>query len=406
MGLFRIRDFTLLFSSRNVSRMGDHFTFGALLVLVAISSKNSPVALAVISAASFAPTAFFGWAAGVYADRLDKRTAMVVADLARMVLVGLVFFAHSFVGVVVLAFLLKLMTPLYQSAYRALMPVVVGEGDVLMQANALDQTAANIVDLVGYGLGGLFIISVGVRPAFFFDSATYLVSAGLIALVRTRLIGASSGTKRRPTFLEDLTQGVRTVFRLPIPRSLLVQIGVACLPIGVFNSLVILLLPDVYHVSSKLFPYFMALQGAAMAIGGTVLTKWPNRFQKRHLINMGLAGTGVATVVVSLVSSAGLGMLFYFLLGFGNIAFLVPLRTWYQQNLPRDVRGRGMSVFSSVVNLMLFIGTLGAGPFGAALGVGSALAVAGAVFCATGFAGYFLKATRQSPSAGETVLGG
>lgn len=407
MDLFRIRDFRWLFLSTNVSRLGTNFTTGALMVLVALSSHGSPQAQAEIMAATLAPTAFFGWAAGVYADRLDKKTSMVMADIARMIFIASVFFAHAFTLLLVLAFFVNLLNPLYDSAFRALLPIVVGEGDDYMRANALMQSAKNFLEVVGYGLGGVFIALIGTRPAFLFDALTFLASAAFVSLIRTHFARKLSGEGKRPTFIQDLVEGARTIFRLPVPRALITQIGIVCLPIGVYNSLLILILPDVYHVSAKLFPYFLAVQGLSMTLGGLYFAKYPNRFSKRHLINLGLVASGVAGVLFTLVPNAFEGAAVYFLLGLGNIVFLVPFITWFRGSLPADVRGRGVAAYSSISSLMMFIGTLIAGPIGGAVGVGKAVLLASLGFIAVGLLGYLARATRErhEPSLAETAQG-
>lgn len=378
--------------------MGDRFTQGALLILVATLSHGSPVAVSLMAAATFAPGALFGWFTGVLVDRMEKRTSMILADVVRFALILIVFFVHSFAWLLALGFLVRLMWNFYFNAYDTLMPAAVGEGDALLKANAVDQTAANVIDLLGYGLAGVFIFLVGVRPAFMFDAATYLVSALLIFFVPLRMAGMKTLGKVQG-FFEDLKEGVHAVTRLSVPRSLLAQLGIACLPIGVFNALLILLLPDVYHVTTKLYPYLAAVQGVSMAVGGSLMAKWADRLPKRHMINIGLAGTGVTTALIGIVPSYMGGLVLYFIMGFFNIAFLIPILTWYQQSVPATLRGRGMSVYSAVTNLALLISTLAAGPLGVAVGVSHAVFVSGLVFALVGILGYAFKVTRPEPTS-------
>ena len=400
MGLLRIRDFKWLFLSFSVSRLGTNFTTGALAVLVVLSSHGSPVAQAEIVAATLAPTAFFGWAAGVYVDRWDKRTSMIIADISRMVFITLVFFAHVFAWLLALAFLVNLLQPLYDSSHRSLMPIVVGEGEDFTRAIALTQSARNFLDVVGYGLGGAFIALLGTRSAFLFDAATYLASFMMVLKIQTRSMRTIDGGGPKPTFLQDLREGARAVFHLPVPRALLTQMAIACLPIGVYNALLILILPNVYHLSSKFFPYFLAVEGLAMVLGGLFLTKYPSRFPKRVLINGGLVSCGVLGALFALAPNAIVGGAVYFLFGLSNNIFLIPLITWYRTSLPSEVRGRGIAAYSSIVNLVMFLGTLIAAPLGETVGVQAAVIMGAAGFLMVGIAGFFARATRESGNPG------
>lgn len=398
MGLLRLRDFLLLFLSRNISRLGDSFTSGALIVFAAITSHNSPVAVSLVWAATYAPRSFFSFVAGVYAERWDKRTAMIAADLLRMVLVAGLYFAPNLVVLVVLAFCVNMVRPLYTTAYQALLPNVVGRGDELMQANSLNQSAGSVADVVGFAFGGAAIALVGVRPPFLFDALTYLVSAILLGGVVQRLAGDATA-KAKASFLHDLTHGAATVFRSALSRSLILQMVAVSLPLGVFNAIVILLLPQAYHASAKLFPYFEAVQGAGMAFLGVALAKWPRAVGRRHLVNLGFAVTGMAVVGMALVPTVSWGMVMYFALGLGNVAFSAALVTWYRQSLPDEIRARGMSIYSSLINLPIFLGAVLSGPIVLAAGLVPTVAVAGVLFVAVGGAGYFIRATREGEVA-------
>ncbi len=397
MDLFRNRNFLLLTLSRNISRFGDRFTLAALLILVVEMSHGSPVDVALISAASLAPSALLGWFIGPLVDRLERRTSMLFADWARFLTVGLMFWAPNLLTLIVLAFLTNAVWEFYRAAYQAVVPVVVGTGQELTRANGLDQSLANGIDVVGYLLVGLFILVAGVRPAFLIDAATFLASALLISVfpVRVKAPGQAPG----PGYLTELKEGMRAAIGQPVSRTLLVQIATACLPIGAFNALLILLLPDVFHVSATLYPYLPAVQGVSMVLGGMLMTRYPNRVGRRHLINIGLAGSGLMTGLLGVVPSFGAALGLYFMLGFCNIAFLVPLLTWYQQSVDGAVRGRAMAIYAALTSLSLLVSTLLAGPLALAIGVAPAVVLSGALFAAVGLAGYLARSTRSQPEA-------
>ncbi|MHB1505078.1 MAG: MFS transporter [Sulfobacillus sp.] len=392
MDLLRNRNFLLLTLSRNISRFGDRFTLAALLILVVQISHGSPVDIALIGAAALAPSALLGWFIGPLVDRLERRTSMIFADLVRFVAVGAMFFAPNLISLMVLAFLANGVWEFYRAAYQAVLPVVVGTGDQLTRAHGLDQSLANGIDVIGYALVGLFILVAGVRPAFLIDAATFLASAVLIRsfAVRVKAPGRTIG----PGYLAELKAGMKAVSGQPLPRALLSQIAIACLPIGAFNALLVLLLPDVFHVSATLYPYLPAVQGVSMVLGGMLLTRYPSRVSRRHLINIGLAGSGLITALLGVVPSFVTALGLYFVLGFFNIAFLVPLLSWYQQSFESKVRGRAMAIYAAATSLSLLVATLVAGPVAQAIGVGRAVLFSGIVFAAVGVGGYLTTATR------------
>lgn len=397
MDLLRNRNFLLLTLSRNISRFGDRFTLAALLILVVEMSHGSAVDVALISAASLAPSALLGWFIGPLVDRMERRTSMMMADLVRFVTVGAMFFAPSLATLMVLAFLTNAVWEFYRAAYQAVVPVVVGTDAQLTRANGLDQSLSNTIDVVGYALVGVVILFAGVRSAFLVDAATFLASALLIASFSVRV--QAPGHAPGPGYLAELKGGVQTVAGQPVARTLLAQIAIACLPIGAFNTLLVLLLPDLFHVSVSFYPYLLAVQGVSMVLGGMLMTRYPQRIGRRHLINAGLAGTGLVTALMGVIPSFALALVLYFLLGLFNIAFLVPLLSWYQQSVDSRVRGRAMAIYASSTNLAMLLSTLAAGPLAMAVGVGRVVLMSGVVFTAVGVAGYLARSTRDQPQA-------
>jgi hypothetical protein len=86
--------------------------------------------------------------------------------------------------VVALVFLLAAVSSFFRPARAAALPRVVPAED-LLTANSAMWVADTATDLVGYGLGGLFVAFLGssLALAFWLDGASYLASAALVAAI-------------------------------------------------------------------------------------------------------------------------------------------------------------------------------------------------------------------------------
>lgn len=84
--VLRIPDFRRLFLAQAVSDIGDGMTYLALYLLV-MELTGSTAAIAFISILVAIPPVTIGLFAGAYADRLDRRRIMLVADTLRGVIV-------------------------------------------------------------------------------------------------------------------------------------------------------------------------------------------------------------------------------------------------------------------------------------------------------------------------------
>ena len=184
----RHRDFRFLWAGMTISLLGD----GIFLIAMAWQAYeiwNAPAALSVLGIAMTIPTIAFLLPAGVLSDRLDRRSIMLCADLARaaiitvlaaLALTGVLAFWH----LVVLVALYGVGTAFFAPAFEAIVPDIVPP-DQLPAANSLDQFVKPIaLRLVGPALGGGLVAAVGTGAAFAIDAASFVVSAAAIALMR------------------------------------------------------------------------------------------------------------------------------------------------------------------------------------------------------------------------------
>lgn len=187
---FRHQDFRLLWAGMTVSLVGD----GVFLIAMAWQAYelwNAPAALSLLGIGMTIPTIAFLLPAGVLSDRLDRRSLMLCADIARAVIIGALA-ALSLTGLLtfwqllVIVALYGVATAFFTPAFEAIVPDIV-PGPDLAAANALDQFVRPItLRLAGPALGGVLVASIGTGAAFAVDAATFIVSAIAILLMRPR----------------------------------------------------------------------------------------------------------------------------------------------------------------------------------------------------------------------------
>ena len=80
------RDFVLLQVGQTLSTIGSE-SVGIAYPLLVLAVTGSPAQAGVVGFARIVPWALFGFAAGVVADRLNRKRVMIVSDLIRIVAV-------------------------------------------------------------------------------------------------------------------------------------------------------------------------------------------------------------------------------------------------------------------------------------------------------------------------------
>ncbi len=188
LAVFRNRNFTLLWSSSMASQLGDHLNLMALTALIFAMSGGEIKGLefSKILLLASAPVLIFGPVSGVYADRLNRKTMMIVSDLLRAGLVVLIpFVASSMTPVYIIVFVIFTINRFYLSAKSSAIPQIV-RGDQLMSANSLLNVAMVMTIVLGPAGGGMLVERFGHNVGFFADAGTYVVSALLVMFITLR----------------------------------------------------------------------------------------------------------------------------------------------------------------------------------------------------------------------------
>jgi MFS family permease len=215
-----------LWSSSGLSNLADG-VFKIALPLLAVQLTQSPTAVAGLSVAATLPWLLFALTAGALADRLDRRTLMLWANLSRAllpaVLVSLILLGFGSMGALyVVALMVGVAETLYDTSAQSIMPQVVHR-DQLSRANgrlyAVELTANQFV---GPPLGGL-LVAIGVVAGLAVPAALWLAAVGGLLLVP----GVFRIEREQKTTLRfDIGEGLRFLWNQKILRTLAVMTGV------------------------------------------------------------------------------------------------------------------------------------------------------------------------------------
>lgn len=211
--LLMTRDFGLVWSGQLISQIGDGISKLALLWFV-YAITGSPLKTSIIGLLQTIPPIVLGPVIGVYVDRLPKKLLLIVSDLLRALLIGLIpclIPVESFTVTVLYALVLlhAIATAVFGPALTAAIPAIVPKTQ-FTAANALLQSTTSLGIIFGPALSGLGIAAYGSQEVLCLNAATYMVSAGFLLFVRfadplPKGLPAVAST----TLLEDLREGLR-----------------------------------------------------------------------------------------------------------------------------------------------------------------------------------------------------
>ncbi len=363
------REVALLWAGQVLSQAGDSVYMIALMwMMLDLTGSKAVTGLAAMSA--YLPTLVLGLVAGVVADRYNRRTTMVVADLTRaslVMVIPLMAWAGRLEGgqgalvLGIVTFLVACVSTLFNPARDALIPDIAAEGRLTL-ANGLIQTSWQLAMFVGPLLAGLLIPVMGITWLFSFDSATFVLSMLFILLlpstvgrVRPRS-GPGSGAWSRAA------QGLRHVFTDPRLRGLawitatynLLLMGLAFVGTPVYVREVLDGRPETYA-------WLQAVYAGGMLPGVALAHVLSRRFRAGTLVLVGIILDGLTFTPFFFIRTVPVALLFMGLHSVVIPLILVPRTTLVQALVPRELWGR---VFSIVNVCIVGFSALGAAMVG------------------------------------------
>jgi NRE family putative nickel resistance protein-like MFS transporter len=215
--------FVRLFWAHTISLVGTAIGTAAIALLAEdLNEGSGPRVLGYTLTIRIIVFLFLGPFAGSLSERIGRKLQMIVSDILRALVMVSLFFVNAEWQLYFLAFVLHLSSALFTPIYKSIIPGVVGE-KLYPKALAYGTVAYNISDILGMLAGGLLIFYFGFEIGFGVDAASFLLSAGLIAIVPFSSAGRKKEKQRTKVFF-----GIRRMFAVPeLRRSLMLSLQVS-----------------------------------------------------------------------------------------------------------------------------------------------------------------------------------
>ncbi len=198
-----------------ISQAGDWFNYiGIFVLLTRLTGSGEAISWFLI--AKFIPTTILGPAAGVVADRFNRKIILICCDLSRvLVVLGylLVREADQVYLIFILALVQESLWSFWHPARQAVLPDICSREE-LSTANGLSGASWSVMLALGAAAGGFVSAVFGWQTAVLVDSFSFVVSASIMMTVA---VSAVAKRKKMPFSLarmiglHDLMEGIRYV---------------------------------------------------------------------------------------------------------------------------------------------------------------------------------------------------
>lgn len=216
------REFLRLWTGDALSQVGTTVLPLAFPLLAVTILHASVFEVGLLTTFQYLAFLVIGLPAGVWVDRMRRRTVMILADLGRATTLASIPVA-AVLGVLtiwqlyVVVLLNGCLTVFFDVSYQSYLPFLVGRQH-LVEGNSKLQGTQSVAQVTGPGLGGFLVQSLTAPYAILFSGATYLWSALWVGSIRQR--EPAPERPAQPHLLQDIREGVAFIARQPLLRAI------------------------------------------------------------------------------------------------------------------------------------------------------------------------------------------
>jgi MFS family permease len=380
----RSRNYRLFVAGQLISLVGTWMQMVAQSWLIYRLTRSAAL-LGLIGFASQIPVFVLAPLGGVMADRIHRHRVLIVTQTAMMILAfalaaltlgGYVQVWHIFA----LASLLGVANAFDIPARQAFLVEMVDRDDIV-NAIALNSSMLNGARVVGPGIAGVVVATVGEGWCFLLNAVSYVAVIGALLMMHVRVrVEVHAPVSAWQSVVEGFAYSWHT---RPV-RALLLLLGLVSVMGMPYSVLMPIIADRILHGGPNAYGLLLSASGVGALAGAATLT------MRRHIRGLGrwvalsAIGFGIALVAFSFSRSLWLSAMLLMPAGFFVMIEMAASNTLIQSMIPDRLRGRVMAVYSMMFMGMAPLGALGAGIIAAPLGAPVTVAIGGAVCIAGG----------------------
>jgi predicted MFS family arabinose efflux permease len=388
-GVFRQREFRLLWTGESVSQFGSAIAL-VILPLVAVEALHAGTFyVALLNAAAWLPWVVIGLPAGAWADRTAKRRLMIWCDAASALLflsIPLAGWLHvlSDAQLLTVALLTGVANVCFTTAYQAYLPIIVDSGS-LTEANARLQASKSTAQSAGPGIGGVMAQLFGVMTGMVANAASFVVSAVCLLLINSteeRPVGGKRATRLH----EDIAEGLHFLYGDRYLRPLTLYSALVNIPFGGIDAIIVVFMVRTADLTPAVTGVAMSFIGVGGLCGAIIA--------RRLSASLGAGRALIACAVVAgpfalitPLTSAGWAIACvsgYAVCSGGIVAFNVINASFRQAYCPTGMLGRIAATNFTLTYSCVPAGAILGGWLGAQFGNRAALWILAAIMAVSG----------------------
>ena len=351
-------NYRLWFIGQTVSLFGTWMQRTAQGYLIYDLTK-SPIYLGYVGFAYGVPSWFFMLYGGAIADRVPRRTLLLITQSAMMILAfilaGLTFarVVQSW-QIIVLAFLLGCANAFDAPARQAFVTELIDQQD-LTNAIALNSSMFNAATVVGPAIAGITYAVFGPAWCFTINGITFI--AVIIALLMMKLAPYQPAVRGLSIFVE-IKDGLSFAAKEPTIRIIILNLAVISLAGLGFVTLLPVWAVDVLGGDATTNGYLHTARGIGALSGALLIASIGQRYSKGKLFTIGTFVMPLFLLLFSFTQILPTSLIALIGAGWGFMVIISLSNTLIQLKVNNELRGRVMGIFTLTFFGLMPIGSL------------------------------------------------
>ncbi|MFX4263158.1 MFS transporter [Pelotomaculum propionicicum] len=387
------KTFLIIWSGQAFSLLGSSAAQFAIIWWLTLQT-GSPAVLAFAGMAGLLPHAIIGPFAGVWVDRLSRKTVMIVADLfvaAGGAVLMVAFYAgvpHTWLIYIIL-FLRSVGSVFHYLAIQAAMPMLVPTSE-LTKTGGWSQFLQSGSLMLGPVLGTFIMTVISLPFVMLVDIAGAVIAAVTVAMVK--IPDPEPDRNRTTNILSEMLDGLKLINENKPLKAITVPMMLAMLiyiPVGSFFPLMVNVHfgGTAWHASIIEFVF-----AGGLLVSSLILGVWGGLENKFLMINLALCSLGAALAGAgALPPSAFIAFVpLSAIMGMTGSFLNVPYTAYVQSTVPPASLGRVLSILSSMMTLAMPVGLFFAGPIAENVGIANWFLASGILIVITALLGYLM----------------
>lgn len=415
LAVFSVKPFFFLWLAEVFSQIAMNM-LNFVLIIVAFKLAKSNTAVAGIVLSFTVPAILFGMIAGVYVDRWNKKTVLLLTNIIRtFLLLNLAVLPLSLPLIYFFSFAISIVTQFFIPAETPIIPILV-ERKLLLSANALFGMGIYGSILIAYALSGPFLILFGERYVFLILAFFFALAASFISLIKIR--SAKKDDPVNPQENIAPLKEMRNAFSIMV-RTREISQSLFLLTLSQILILILAVLgpgfaSQILKIQVDDFPLlFVTPSAAGMVAGAVAVGTFFHSIPKPKSATIGLLLAGLAMlclpygskvasrdIVVTIntylpsfltIDILHIMVFLAFLLGFANALVFVPSNTLLQEKTTDEFRGKAYGALNALVGVFSLIPIVIVGELADMFGVGSVITTIGIILVFIGLLRFLLS---------------